>query len=222
MAATVDTADVRRRDPERTKLDILQVATAEFAANGFAGGRVDNIADLTRTTKRMIYYYFGSKEGLYLQVMEAAYDAIRRAERQLDVGGLSPVDGLRRLAEFTYDHHTSNRDFVRLVSIENIHRAEHISKSKTIHDLNSTAIDTLDGVLRRGVAEGTFRTDVDALDVHMLISSYSIFPVANRYTFRTLFGRDMLDPDRHDHYRRLVGDMVVATMTQRPSTEWKT
>ncbi|TFD61401.1 TetR/AcrR family transcriptional regulator [Cryobacterium suzukii] len=213
MTAIIVADGVHRRDPERTRREILEVATAEFAGSGFAGARVDRIAALTRTTKRMIYYYFESKEGLYLQVMETAYALIRTVERELDVAGLSPIDGLRALAEFTYDHHTSHPDFIRLVNIENIHRAQHISKSTVIHDLNSTAIETLEDLLRRGVASGEFRTDIDALDVHVMISAYCVFQVSNRYTFRTLFGRDLLEPERHAYYRRLVGDMIVATMT---------
>jgi AcrR family transcriptional regulator len=213
MTEVVPRTEQRQRDAGRTRADILDVATAVFAANGFSGARVDEIAELTQTTKRMIYYYFGSKEGLYLQVMEAAYEGIRRLERQLNVAHLPPVEALRRLAESTYDHHTSHRDFVRLVALENIHRAENIANSTVIHDLNSTAVETLEEILRRGVEEGLFRTDVDALDLHMLISSYSIFHVANRYTFRTLFGRDLLEASRHEHYRRLAGDMVVATMS---------
>lgn len=202
----------RRRDPEQTKRDILQVATAEFAAQGFSGARVDEIAASTRTTKRMIYYYFGSKEGLYLAVMEGAYQVIRALETELDVDNLAPLDALRSLAESTYDHHTSHRDFVRLVAIENIHRAEMISQSTVIPDLNKTAIDTLSRVVERGVASGDFRTDVDALDLHMMISAYAVFSVANRYTFRTLFDRDLLAEERHAHYRSLAGDMVVRTM----------
>jgi AcrR family transcriptional regulator len=213
MTEAAPPTERRQRDARRTRADILDVATTVFAANGFSGARVDEIAELTQTTKRMIYYYFGSKEGLYLQVMEAAYEGIRRLERQLNVAHLPPVEALRRLAESTYDHHTSHRDFVRLVAIENIHRAENIANSTVIHDLNSTAVETLEEILRRGVEEGLFRTDVDALDLHMLISSYSIFHVANRYTFRTLFGRDLLEASRHEHYRRLAGDMVVATMS---------
>jgi AcrR family transcriptional regulator len=209
------TTSGRVRDADRTQREILDVATREFADQGFAGARVDEIAELTQTTKRMIYYYFGSKEGLYLRVMEAAYEGIRRLEQELDVDGLAPVDALRRLAESTYDHHTSHRDFIRLVAIENIHRAKIISTSTVIHDLNSTAVETLERVVKRGVDDGTFRTDIDALDLHMLISSYSIFHVANRYTFRALFGRDLLERSRHEHYRRMAGDVVVATMTQR-------
>jgi AcrR family transcriptional regulator len=213
MTEAAPPTERRQRDARRTRADILDVATTVFAANGFSGARVDEIAELTQTTKRMLYYYFGSKEGLYLQVMEAAYEGIRRLERQLNVAHLPPVEALRRLAESTFDHHTSHRDFVRLVAIENIHRAENIANSTVIHDLNSTAVETLEEILRRGVEEGLFRTDVDALDLHMLISSYSIFHVANRYTFRTLFGRDLLEASRHEHYRRLAGDMVVATMS---------
>lgn len=213
----VDRADSRRRDPERTKSDILRVATAEFASLGYAGARVDQIAEETETTKRMIYYYYGSKEGLYLQVVEAAYEMVRSLEQQLDVSGMNPTDALRRLAEFTFDHHTTHQDFIRLVQIENIHRAEHISRSTRIRDLNATAIDTLGSIIARGVEEGAFRTDIDPLDAHMIISSYSIFLVANCHTWRAIFGREMLDPARRQLYRKLAGDMIVATMTECPS-----
>ena len=173
-----DPAPTRRRDPEGTRDDILRIATQVFAEKGYAGARVDEIAELTRTTKRMIYYYFGSKESLYLRVLEEAYAGIRAVERGLDVSGLSPVDALRRLAEATYEHHTHHSDFVRLVAVENVHHGEHLAQSEVIHDLNSTAIATLEEVIARGVAEGTFRDDIDALDVHMLLSSFPIFAVA--------------------------------------------
>lgn len=210
--STVITAKARTRNAEQTRADILQVATSEFAAHGFAGSRIDEIASLTRTTKRMIYYYFGSKEGLYLAAIETAYTVIRELERELDIDHLEPVAALRELAEATYDHHTSHRDFVRLVAIENVHRAEFISKSEVIPTLNATAIETAEGVLRRGVDAGLFRDDIDALDLHMIISAYAVFHVANRYTFRTLFGRDLLADDRHEHYRRLAGDLAISTM----------
>lgn len=203
---------VRRRNAAQTRENILRVATAEFSAHGFSGARIDEIAGLTSTTKRMIYYYFGSKEGLYLAVMESAYRVIRSLEEQLDIDHLEPVEALRVLAELTYDHHTSHKDFVRLVAIENIHHAEIISKSVVIPDLNLTAIDTAERVLRRGVEAGVFRDDVDALDLHMIISSYAVFHVANRYTFQTLFGRDLLDEARHEGYRRIAGDIAVSTM----------
>jgi AcrR family transcriptional regulator len=198
---------------ERTREDILDVATAEFAANGYAGARVDEIAARTRTTKRMIYYYFGSKQGLYLTVLERVYAQIRRVERGVQVDELAPDEALRRLAEATYDHHTTHEAFIQLVSIENIHRAEHLRQSETILRENATAITLLEQVIARGVEEGIFRDDVDALDVHMIISAYACFHVANRHTFAAIFKRDLLDDALQDSHRRLIGDMVVATMT---------
>jgi AcrR family transcriptional regulator len=199
----------------RTQGDILKVATAEFAANGYAGARVDEIAARTRTTKRMIYYYFGSKEGLYLAVLERVYAQIRQVERGIHIGELTPDDALRTIAEATYEHHTTHEAFIQLVSIENIHRAEHLRQSETILRENATAITLLEEVIHRGVRGGMFRDDVDAVDVHMMISAYACFHVANRHTFAAIFDRDMLDPGLQDSHRRLIGDMVVATMTDR-------
>ncbi|MWB97228.1 TetR/AcrR family transcriptional regulator [Agromyces seonyuensis] len=210
-------AQAQTRNAAQTRLDILDIATAEFAANGLAGARVDEIAARTRTTKRMLYYYFGSKEGLFLAVLERAYATIRSLESGLHVDDMDPVDALRALAEATYDHHTTHRDFIRLVSIENIHRAEHLLQSETILDLNATAISTLEQVISRGVAEGRFRDDVDAVETHAMISAFAVFHVANRDTFNAIFRRDLLDPERQDHYRRLIGDMIVATLTTKPS-----
>jgi AcrR family transcriptional regulator len=202
-------APARRRDAERTRNEILEVATREFAAHGYAGARIDDMAERMRTTKRMIYYYFGGKEQLYIAVLERAYTAIRQAERQVDVDGLDPRTAVRRIAELTFDHHESHPEFIRLVSIENIHRARHMARSRAIAELGSPAIDLLAGILDRGRGEGLFRDDVDAVDVHMMISAFCVFRVANRHTFGTLFDRDLADPALRDHYRAMVGDMVV-------------
>src|SRR3954469_24178111 len=127
----------RRRDAERTKREILEVAGREFADHGFAGARVDEIAEQTRTTKRMIYYYFGGKEQLFVAVLERAYAEIRAAEQTIEVDHLDPVAAIRRLAELTFDHHESHPEFIRLVSIENIHRAEHIAAREDFAGQNS-------------------------------------------------------------------------------------
>jgi AcrR family transcriptional regulator len=202
-------APERERDPERTRNEILEIATREFAANGYAGARVDDMAERMRTTKRMIYYYFGSKEQLFIAVLERAYTTIRRAERDVEVEGLDPASALRRLAELTFDHHESHPEFIRLVSIENIHRAEHMGKSPAIAELGSPAIDVLTRILERGRADGAFRADVDAIDLHMMISAFCVFRVANRHTFRALFGRDLVDPALREHHRTMLGDMIV-------------
>jgi AcrR family transcriptional regulator len=203
----------RQRDKERTRADILAVATREFADKGYTGARVDEIAARTSTTKRMIYYYFGGKEQLYIAVLEQAYSAIRALEKQVDVEHLEPEDALRQLAALTFDHHEANPDFIRLVSIENIHHAEHLAQSEILAGLADPALGGLTVVLQRGRAAGRFRADADPLDIHMVISSFCVFRLANRHTFQAIFGRDMLDPARREHYRTMLGDLVIDYLT---------
>ena len=119
----------------------------------------------------MIYYYFGGKEQLFVAVLEQAYAAIRRAEQTIDVDHLAPTAAIRRLAELTFDHHEAHPDFIRLVSIENIHHAEHIAARDDFAGQNSPAIELIEAILERGRREGAFTRDVDAVDLHMIISS---------------------------------------------------
>ena len=203
------------RDADSTRSEILAVATREFADKGYTGARVDEIAAKTRTTKRMIYYYFGGKEQLYVAALESAYLRIRAIEQELDVDHLDPAEAIVRLTALTFDHHEAHPDFIRLVSIENIHRAEHIAGSAKLGRLASPALDVLARILRRGQAEGRFRDGVDPVDVHMLISSFCVFRIANRFTFNAIFDRDLLAPERSDHYRRMLGDVVLEYLTAR-------
>lgn len=213
--ARVSDQPIRQRDAERTRAELLAVATEVFAESGYSGARVDEIAERTRTTKRMIYYYFGGKEQLYLAVLEEAYRGIREAERGLDVGELGPVEAMRRLAELTYDHHLEHQAFIRLVAIENIHRGEHIQRLQSLRDLGQPAMSLLDEILERGRVEGVFRDDVDAFDVHLIISAYCVFQVANQYTFGYLFSRDLHAPESRTHLRALIGDVVVSWLSRR-------
>ena len=182
--------ETRVNDPARTMTEILKVATHEFADKGLAGARIDEIAAATRTSKRMIYYYFGSKDGLYLAVLEEAYRRMRSIEADLHLGDLDPVAALRRLVEFTYDHHRDNEDFIRLVMSENIQRADYLRQSKVMRQLNSKAIDSVRELYERGVAQGVFRAGLDPVDIHAAISALTVFNVANRYTFGAIFDRD--------------------------------
>jgi AcrR family transcriptional regulator len=204
-----------QRDAERTRAELLAVATEVFAESGYSGARVDEIAERTRTTKRMIYYYFGGKEGLYMAVLENAYRGIREAEQRLQVDHVDPVVAMRRLAELTFDHHLDHQAFIRLVSIENIHRGEFIGRLDSLRSLGQPATSLLDDILARGRGRGVFRDDVDALDVHLVISAYCVFQVANRYTFGFLFGVDFTDAAERAHLRQMIGDVVVGWLTAR-------
>ncbi len=177
----------RTNDPARTMAEILAVATHEFADKGLTGARIDEIAAATRTSKRMIYYYFGSKDGLYLAVLEEAYRRMRAIEADLHLGDLAPVAALRKLVEFTYDHHRDNEDFIRLVMNENIQRGDYLRQSKNIQALNSNAIASVQEIYARGVSQGVFRPGLDPVDIHSAISAFTFFNVSNRHTFGVIF-----------------------------------
>jgi AcrR family transcriptional regulator len=199
----------RTYDAERSMADIRTVATREFAEKGLAGARVDAIAAATATSKRMIYYHFGSKEGLYLAVLEAAYARIRAIEADLHLEDLAPEDALRKLVGFTFDYQQDNEDFIRLVMNENMHRGEYLAQSRTIQDLNVPAIDAVRRVYERGVQEKAFRRGLDPVDLHMSISALCFFNVANRHTFSLIFKRDMGTPAALRARRDSIVEMIV-------------
>lgn len=207
--AVVEMSTVQTRNAERTRAEILDVAITEFADKGYAGARVDEIAERTRTSKRMIYYYFGSKEGLYVAALESAYHGIRSVELELDIDAMGPVEAIRELAAATVRHHAQHPQFIRLVSIENIHRGEHLARSAALQAENASALDVVARILAHGAETGEFRADVDPLDVHQMISAHAVFPVANRHTFGAIFAVDLLDPARVVHQEQLLGDLLV-------------
>lgn len=202
-------ASERVDDTASPEQDILDVATREFAEKGFAGARVDAIAESTRTSKRMIYYHFDSKEGLYLAVLENAYRRIRRIEQTLKLDDLAPEKALRRLVEFTFDYHVDNPDFVRLVMNENILHGAYLAHSKDIESVNRSAIDSLVALYERGRHAGVFRKGIDPVDLHMSISALCFFTVANRHTFSLGFKRDLTSPEALAQRRASVVGMVL-------------
>ncbi|HEY5711565.1 MAG TPA: TetR/AcrR family transcriptional regulator [Allosphingosinicella sp.] len=203
----VDGSRGRANDPERTKADILAVATHEFSEKGLSGARIDEIAERTHTSKRMIYYYYGGKEALYRAVLEACYRRIRSVEEKVDLKKKPPLDALADLVEFTFDHHNQNPDFIRLVMVENIHHGANIASLPS--DVNESAIAKLSDICARGVAEGVIRRDIDPLDLHMSISALCFFNVSNRHTFSSIFKVDMTSPAATGKRRENVKDLIL-------------
>ena len=206
----------RVKDPEQTRRDIISIATEEFAEKGLSGARIDEIAARTRTSKRMIYYYFGSKEGLYIAALEEAYRSIRNIERDVDVDHLPPVEALRELVRFSFDRHQQNPDFVRIVMNENLHRGRYLAQSRTIALLNVPAIDTIRDIVERGKARGIFRQDVDPTDLHMSISALCFYSVSNRHSFSTIFKVDMTSPEALAARRESIVETIVASVRPPP------
>jgi AcrR family transcriptional regulator len=202
------TAKTRTNDPAATQANILEVATREFAEHGFTGARIDAIAAGTRTSKRMIYYYFGSKEGLYEAVLLEYYRRLRAAERQIELDDVPPLEAVVRLTESTFDYHIQNADVVRLVMVENLAKGRHIKDLAGLPALNSALVSALQRVCDRGAREKVMRR-VDATQLYTSIAALSFFNVSNRYTFSQLFELDMTSKKALEQRRREVTEMVL-------------
>jgi AcrR family transcriptional regulator len=199
----------RTNDPEGNRRNIIEVATREFAEKGFGGARVDRIAARTKCSKRMLYYYFGGKEGLYIAVLEEAYRSIRSIEASLDLAHRAPEEALRALVGFTFDYQNAHPGFIRLVMNENILHGAYVARSKDIRRLNRGVIDAVAELIGRGQREGVFRADLDPVDLHMSISALCFFNVANRATFSTIFRRDMGSRKALAERRAQVEELVL-------------
>jgi AcrR family transcriptional regulator len=207
--ASKRTTPSRTNDPARTMAGILEVATLEFGEKGLDGARIDEIAAATKTSKRMIYYYFGSKEGLYVAVLEEAYRRMREIESKLHLEDLAPEDALRTLVGFTFDHHHSNENYIRLVMSENVQRGQYLAQSKHIQELNVPAIQAIRDLYNRGVAQGVFRAGLDPIDIHASISALTFFNVSNQHTFGLIFKRNITAPQALAMRRNSIVEMVV-------------
>ena len=183
---------LRTRDADRTQQAILRAATAEFAELGLGGARIDAIAERAGVNKRLIYYYFTGKEELFLAVLEQTYADIRQAERELQLQSMPPVQALRRLVAFTWEHYLAHPEFLTLLNSENLHRARHLKQSARVREMNSPLIQTLGDVLERGRREGLFRGGVDPLQLYISIAGLAYFYLSNNHTLSAIFGRDLM------------------------------
>ena len=199
----------RSLNGKRTRQSILDAATAVFAEKGFAGANVNEIVGSAGTTKPMLYYHFGSKEGLFAAVLEDVYAGMRRIEAALQLDSLDPAEAMRRLVEVTFDYHDQHPDWIRLISVENIHDAQHILDARTIPSRNAAVLDIVGTLLARGVSLGVFRPGVEPLHLHLLIASFCFYRVSNRHTWRVIFQRDLSTPDDAALQRNMLVDAVL-------------
>ncbi|XYJ12271.1 TetR family transcriptional regulator [Telluria sp. B2] len=202
-----------KAEEDGTRARILNVALQEFSRLGLSGARIDAIAAESGLNKGMIYYYFGSKEDLYVAALEESYRRFREIEGGLHIDDkLPPVSALRELVSASFDFHAAHPEFIRMVMSENINQGEYIRKIPELRTINRSAITLLERLCQRGVAEGVFRADVDPVDLHMTISALSFYNVSNRHTFSFIFGRDLGAPEVHAARRESVVDTILRSV----------
>jgi AcrR family transcriptional regulator len=205
---------MNRRNPARNQERILRAATEEFARYGLGGARVDRIAARAGANKRMLYYYYGNKEDLFLAVLEARYAHIRRAELGLHLLDLDPVQGMRRMVQFTWDYYLKHPEFLTLLNSENLHRARHLKRSRDIAAMHSPLIALLRDLLLRGERAGKFRQGVDPVQLYISIAALGYFYLSNRHTLSTIFERNLLAPKSKAERLKHMTELVLGYLTK--------
>jgi AcrR family transcriptional regulator len=203
-------AGLRQRAADLTRQNILKVATAEIAAKGLAGARVDEIANKTATSKHMIYYHFGSKEGLYRAVLEASYANFNQTESQIDFAQLEPVAALRALVGLNFDYLTRHPEYVRIVMSENINNGEHVKHVASVARRRDAVFEILGSIVSRGIAAGQFRSGLDVLQLHLTISALCFYYVSNRFTIGHIFKINLESPKVMKARRAFVIDALIS------------
>jgi len=205
----------RPRDPERTRQRILDAATEEFARHGLGGARVDRIAARAGANKRMLYYYFGDKDRLFLAALEARYAHIRSAEQALDLDHLPPARALERLVRFTWDYFLEHPEFMTLLNSENLHKGRHVARSGRVREMHSPLVEMLRRILERGARAGVFRKGIDPVQLYISIAGEGYFYLSNRYTLTQIFGRDLMSPRALAARSRHIADMILHAVSRQ-------
>jgi AcrR family transcriptional regulator len=183
---------VAHGEAQSLKERIFAAAITVFAEYGLPGARMEQIAIEAQTTKRMVVYYFKSKEQLYQAVLQHVYAQIRETEQQLGLEHLPPVEALAQLVKWSVRYHATHADYMRVICMENMQRGKWLKGSEELKPLNRTALSIIEDILQRGQQQGIFQAGLQARDVHRLISSFSFYQVSNFYTFSSLYLDDPL------------------------------
>ena len=198
------------RDAERTRRAILDAAETEFADKGLAGARVDDIAEESCANKRMLYYYFGSKEDLYMAVLERAYGAMRERERELNFTNLEPLDAIRTLVEFKFDYYVAHPRIIPLLAAENMNGGKYLKRSRRLRDMHLSLIDMIRKVLALGERQGVIKPGIDPFQLYVSFSALSYFYFSNAATLSTAFGRELMSEAERKARRAHAVDVIVS------------
>src|SRR3954464_9982940 len=202
----------RRRDPAATQRKLLVAARREFAAQGLAGARVDEIAERAGVNKQLVYHYFGDKDALYLAVLECVYEEIRAQERKLNLAALPPQQAIQKLIESSFDHLAAHPDFIVLLNDENRGGARHVRGSQKLEAMHSPLVSMVSKILGEGVKAGTFRKGINPVHLYISIAGLSYFFFSNTPTLSAIFGKDLSSRTARQARRRHVVDLVMHSL----------
>jgi AcrR family transcriptional regulator len=200
---------VRAQQADQTRARILKAAIKVFTRDGYSGGRIEQISSEAESNDRMIYYYFGSKEKLFVRVLEHTYEQFNHAESLLKLDPATPVQTLRDLVAFVWSYYVEHPEFVAILSIENLHKGKHAKQSSELRRLSGEAVGVLRPIIEAGQQQGLFRQDLDIKHVYLMIASLCYFYNSNQHTLTSFLGHDLAQPSEQQDWLQFISDLVV-------------
>ena len=209
---------VRALAAQATKEAILRAATKVFARHGYDGGRVEQISKAAKSYDRMIYYYFGSKEALFIAVLEDTYRRFNEAEQALNLDVAQPLLALQQVIHFVWTYYQKHPEFITLLNTENLHRGKHIAKSERAPEYSSPVLGITERVLASGAQQGVFRTGLSPRDVYLMIAGLAYFYLSNRYTLSSFLGEALDTPTALQHWQAFLTEAVLRQVCRHPES----
>lgn len=201
-----------QRRAQKTRVSILKAATRVFARNGFTEGKIERISRLSGTHDRMIYYYFGSKAQLFVEVLETAYEKMNEAEAKIAIELDQPIAALTSIVHFVWQYYLDHPEFITLLNSENLLNGKHIQMSSRASKLSSPAVAILEEVLRSGVQKKQFRADKNARDLYIEIAALGYFYLSNHYTLSVFLNADLRGEGELEHWKSVITDTVLRSV----------
>ena len=205
----------RPRSAKTTRENILRAAKKIFSKDGYDGARVDKISKAAKSYDSLIYYYFGSKEKLFVEVLEGAYKDIFEAEKNLELDMDDPVGALRKIIEFPFRYYLANPEVIVLLGTENLQKGKHIGKSRTADQYALPTIAILEEVVQRGVEKGLFHDGVNCRKLYMATTALGYFYVSNRYTFSAFLNVDLMEAETIDGWAAYISDLLLDSVLKK-------
>jgi AcrR family transcriptional regulator len=207
---------IRAQQADQTKARILEAAVKVFTRDGYSGGRIEQISSEAESNDRMIYYYFASKEKLFIRVLEHTYERFNHAESLLQLDPSTPVQTLRELVAFVWHYYVNNPEFVAILSIENLHKGKHAKQSSELRHLSGEAVGVLRPIIEAGQQQGLFRQDIDIKHAYLMIASLCYFYNSNVHTLSSFLGEDLAQQRPQQDWLAFISDLVVSGVSIAP------
>lgn len=207
---------IRAQQADQTRARILQAAIKVFTEDGYSGGRIERISAEADSNDRMLYYYFGSKEKLFVRVLEHTYEQFNLAESTLCLDPSTPVQTLQQVVAFVWEYYVTHPEFVAILSIENLHKGKHARQSSELRRLSGEAVGVLRPIIEAGQQKGLFREDLDIKHVYLMIASLCYFYNSNLHTLTSFLDQDIAQPQQRQDWLGFISDLVVRGVMKLP------